>query len=40
MEQRIMVQCEVVVCELLLNETLALKISKSLHGLYCCDMQI
>lgn len=35
-----MVQCEVVVCDLLLNGTLALKILKSLHSLYCCDMQI
>lgn len=36
-----MVQCEMVVCELLLHETTpALKILKNLHSLYCCNMQI
>lgn len=33
-----MVQHEVLVCEILLNETLALKNIENLHSLYCSDM--
>lgn len=33
-----MVQPEVLVCEILLNETLALKIIENLRSMYCSDM--